>query len=303
MDDALLGADPAQLRVAGQLAPEAAAGRRRCRTAGGPRRGARARGSPRTTTSVPRPIVNVMPWPRRSPSVSGSRRRPSSPGAWFMASEPASVREVGKRTSRTSTVVIRQSSTPPFPTHNLAAGTRFGFSSPGCGYATPVEGSRFANDEAAVPARQATCADVLGALALVTQGRVYNLDCGRFPGMPIFPGHPPFQVLSYRTPRGIANQGDQEWLAENEPGFYWQSEMVMGTVHSGTHVDALSHITCGERARVVRWRQRRRAPRRLRPAARGRHRDPTADRPRGADRRRRRPWRRSARRPRGDRSG
>ena len=110
-----------------------------------------------------------------------------------------------------------------------------------------MEGSRFANDEAALPARQATCADVLGALALVTHGRVYNLDCGRFPGMPIFPGHPPFQVLSYRTPRGIANQGDQEWLAENEPGYYWQSEMVMRMVHSGTHVDALSRITCGER--------------------------------------------------------
>jgi kynurenine formamidase len=89
--------------------------------------------------------------------------------------------------------------------------------------------------------------NVLGALALVKQGRIYSLDCGRFPGMPIFAGHPPFQVLSYRTPRGIANQGDQDWLGENEPGFYWQSEMVMGTVHSGTHVDALSHITCGER--------------------------------------------------------
>jgi kynurenine formamidase len=88
---------------------------------------------------------------------------------------------------------------------------------------------------------------VLAALSLVKQGRVYNLDCGRFPGMPIFPGQPPFQVLSYRTPRGIANQGDQAWLGENEPGFYWQSEMVMGTVHSGTHVDALAHITCGER--------------------------------------------------------
>jgi kynurenine formamidase len=110
-----------------------------------------------------------------------------------------------------------------------------------------VEGTRFAADPAAVPAGEATPGDVLAALALVKQGRVYNLDCGRFPGMPIFPGHPPFQVLSYRTPRGIANQGDQDWLGENEPGFYWQSEMVMGTVHSGTHVDALAHITCGER--------------------------------------------------------
>jgi kynurenine formamidase len=110
-----------------------------------------------------------------------------------------------------------------------------------------VEGSKTAAAAAAVPAAGATGSDRLAALALVKQGRVYNLDCGRFNGMPIFPGHPPFQVLSYRTPRGIANQGDQDWLGENEPGFYWQSEMVLGTVHSGTHVDAPAHITCGER--------------------------------------------------------
>lgn len=92
-----------------------------------------------------------------------------------------------------------------------------------------------------------TPADTLAALALVKQGRMYNLDCGRFANMPIFAGHPPFQVLSYRTPQGIANQGDQEWLGANEVNFHWQSEMVMGTVHSGTHIDALAHITCGER--------------------------------------------------------
>lgn len=110
-----------------------------------------------------------------------------------------------------------------------------------------MEGTRLAADATVVPAARLTGEDRLAALALVKQGRVYNLDCGRFAGMPIFPGHPPFQVMSYRTPRGIANQGDQTWLGENEPGFYWQSEMVMGTVHSGTHVDALAHITCGER--------------------------------------------------------
>lgn len=87
--------------------------------------------------------------------------------------------------------------------------------------------------------------DVLRALALVKQGRIYSLDCGRFSGMPLFPAHPPFQVLSYRSPRGIENQGDQDWLGENEVNFHWNSEMVMGTVHSGTHVDAFAHITCG----------------------------------------------------------
>ncbi|MFZ0088454.1 MAG: cyclase family protein [Solirubrobacteraceae bacterium] len=87
--------------------------------------------------------------------------------------------------------------------------------------------------------------DVLRALALVREGRMYNLDCGRFNAMPMFPGHPPFQVLSYRTPRGIENEGDQTWMGENVVDFHWQSDMIIGTVHSGTHIDALAHITCG----------------------------------------------------------
>lgn len=95
------------------------------------------------------------------------------------------------------------------------------------------------------PAAQLGPEQVAAAMSLAREGRVYDLDCVRFPGMPLFPGHPPFQVMAYRTPRGLDNQGDQEWLAENDVKFAWQSEMVMGTVHSGTHIDALSHITCG----------------------------------------------------------
>jgi len=96
-----------------------------------------------------------------------------------------------------------------------------------------------------VPAQSITESSVLAALALVKRGHVYTLDCGRFPGMPLFAGHPPFQVIGYRTPQGIVNQGDHAWLGKNEVQFHWQSEMVLGTVHSGTHVDALSHVTCG----------------------------------------------------------
>jgi kynurenine formamidase len=96
------------------------------------------------------------------------------------------------------------------------------------------------------PAAQLSAEHVREAMSLARQGRVYDLDCERFPGMPLFPGHPPFQVMSYRTPRGLDNQGDQEWLADNTVNFAWNSEMVIGTVHSGTHIDALSHVTCGE---------------------------------------------------------
>jgi hypothetical protein len=89
--------------------------------------------------------------------------------------------------------------------------------------------------------------DVLQALSLVRNGRLYDLDSGRWPGMPIRHGHPPFQVVTYRTPRGVRNQGEhQGWLSDNRVCFGWHSEMLLGTVHTGTHIDSLAHITCGE---------------------------------------------------------
>ncbi|HKJ95335.1 MAG TPA: cyclase family protein [Gammaproteobacteria bacterium] len=80
-----------------------------------------------------------------------------------------------------------------------------------------------------------------------TRGRVFDLDPGRFPGMPIWAGHPPFQVVTYRTPKGLRLRGDQTWLAPevNEANIGIMSEMVIATCHSGAHIDALAHITCG----------------------------------------------------------
>jgi kynurenine formamidase len=89
---------------------------------------------------------------------------------------------------------------------------------------------------------------VLRAIAAVRTGNSYDLDSGRFPGMPIWAGHPPFQVVSYRTPAGLTNQGDQEWLApgNNKPNIKFISELIIAGCHSGTHMDALAHITCGD---------------------------------------------------------
>jgi kynurenine formamidase len=84
------------------------------------------------------------------------------------------------------------------------------------------------------------------ALGHVREGRVYDLDCGRWHGMPVWSGHPVFQVLTYRTPRGVHTQGDHDhWMGANDVNFGWHSDLVMGSVHSGTHIDALCHITCG----------------------------------------------------------
>ena len=83
------------------------------------------------------------------------------------------------------------------------------------------------------------------AASLVREGRAYSLAAVRYPGMPLFPGHPPFQVLNYRTPHGIRVTGAQPWGPRNEAGLGYMAEYVMATSHSGAHVDALAHMTVG----------------------------------------------------------
>ncbi|WP_037677338.1 cyclase family protein [Streptomyces griseus] len=87
------------------------------------------------------------------------------------------------------------------------------------------------------------------ALALAGAGRVFDLSSGWWPGMPLAPGHPPFQVLTFRTPAGERAQGsrgDLEWLGDNASRFGFVSEILSFCAHSGTHIDALAHITSGE---------------------------------------------------------
>jgi len=87
---------------------------------------------------------------------------------------------------------------------------------------------------------------VAAAARLVRQGRTYSLAAARFPGMPLFPGHPPFQVLNARTPGGQRASGAQPWGPVNDAGLGYMAEYIMCTSHSGAHVDALAHMTVGE---------------------------------------------------------
>jgi kynurenine formamidase len=84
------------------------------------------------------------------------------------------------------------------------------------------------------------------AARFVKEGRKYSLATSRFPGMPLFPGHPPFQVLNYRTPPGIRAGQLQPWGPPNEVGLGYMAEYLMATSHSGAHVDALGHMTVGD---------------------------------------------------------
>ena len=87
--------------------------------------------------------------------------------------------------------------------------------------------------------------EVLAANGLIRQGRILRLARDRFPRMPVFPGHPSFEVLSYRTPQGLRAAGDRPWGPLNDAGLGYMSELVMGTTHSGAHIDAHAHMTVG----------------------------------------------------------
>ena len=74
-------------------------------------------------------------------------------------------------------------------------------------------------------------------------GRLYSLAVDRFPGMPLFPGHPPFQVLTYRSPQGLKISGARPWGPGNDAGLGYMCEYVLSTSHSGAHIDALAHMS------------------------------------------------------------
>lgn len=86
---------------------------------------------------------------------------------------------------------------------------------------------------------------VVQAASMIRTGTVVSLAGVRFPGMPLFPGHPPFQVLNYRTPRGIRATDAKPWGPVNGVGLGYMAEYIMASSHSGAHVDALAHMTIG----------------------------------------------------------
>lgn len=95
---------------------------------------------------------------------------------------------------------------------------------------------------------------VVQAARLVRTGKVFSLARARFPGMPIFPGHPPFQVISYRTPHGLRVAGENLWSpVPNEAqlasaAFRGRTTGAGGRAHSGkgqTRADLTSRTVPG----------------------------------------------------------
>jgi kynurenine formamidase len=89
--------------------------------------------------------------------------------------------------------------------------------------------------------------EVVRLAGMIRTGRMHRLARDRFPRMPLWPGHPAFEVVAYRTPQGIRAAGDQPWGPPNDACLGFMSELVMGTVHSGAHIDAHAHMTIGDR--------------------------------------------------------
>lgn len=69
------------------------------------------------------------------------------------------------------------------------------------------------------------------AIALARTGRVYDLGCPLDAGSPAVGGFTPFTLAFTHTPEKTA-----------PGGFSLASEMVVGALHAGTHIDGLAHI-------------------------------------------------------------
>lgn len=109
-----------------------------------------------------------------------------------------------------------------------------------------IPGADYSQDELGL-VHETQPEDILAALHVPRVGKIYDLDSGRWPGMPLFPAHPPFILTSYRSPSGLNNQHDlDEWRGVNTVNMGLNTEIMVGTAHTGTHLDALNHITCGD---------------------------------------------------------
>jgi kynurenine formamidase len=89
----------------------------------------------------------------------------------------------------------------------------------------------------------------LAALQLVKQGKAYDL------GLPYdrysykWPGHSPGEIISFRTPEGVARQKDLPFTTKeggNTGATRWHSNALFINDNVATQIDGLGHITHGE---------------------------------------------------------
>jgi kynurenine formamidase len=89
--------------------------------------------------------------------------------------------------------------------------------------------------------------DVKRSLTSLKTGKIFDLDAGRFMGIPQWDGHPKFMITSYLSPAGSRVDNNIALLdpASNEVDLRFYTELIVTGMHIGTHIDALNHVTCG----------------------------------------------------------
>ena len=94
-----------------------------------------------------------------------------------------------------------------------------------------------------------TPATIKAALALVKEGKIYDLGVNYDAESYKWPGHNPGMILTFRGPEGVKRQGDFKAandLKLNPEQIRWHSCAVIVSDNVATQIDGLGHITHGE---------------------------------------------------------
>ncbi len=85
----------------------------------------------------------------------------------------------------------------------------------------------------------------LNALKSVSQGRIIDMSHEIQAGAPVIPPFiGPYQIGMWANPESTRRLAKAHFEATNDPGVF--TERVDMCFHTGTHIDALGHFTCGD---------------------------------------------------------
>jgi kynurenine formamidase len=87
------------------------------------------------------------------------------------------------------------------------------------------------------------------ALRLAAQGRAYDLGLPYDRNSYRWPGHSPGEIISFRTPEGVARQRDLAFTTPeggNAGHTRWHSSVLFINDNVATQIDGLAHITVGD---------------------------------------------------------
>jgi kynurenine formamidase len=90
---------------------------------------------------------------------------------------------------------------------------------------------------------------IQAALALVKEGKVYDLGVNYDADSFRWPGHSPGAIMTYRGPEGVQRQGDFKAAVDpkaNPEKIFWHSCALFMNDNVGTQIDSLGHITRGK---------------------------------------------------------